>query len=155
KDELVVLAADHVWGQIKLPDIAGCGWRAAAAALAEGAHTMIIRHFWMVPAMSTHLIYGPGKARYDDYCLAVYEGAGFSEREADRVAASVVWCVIGAAQGEVAEAAGRARLRRAGADEERQMRDALARFGAIAQEFPRLRARTMPSADAGTALPDE
>ncbi|MEV6334130.1 TetR/AcrR family transcriptional regulator C-terminal domain-containing protein [Nocardia vinacea] len=154
KDELVVLAADFVWREITLPDPVEVGWRAAAAELATGTHAMILRHFWLLPAMSTHLIHGPGKARWDDHCLAVYEAAGFSGPEADQAAATVLMFVIGAAQGEAAESAWRARLRRAGADEEQQLRDTLAQISEVAQQFPRLRARTMPAADAGSALPD-
>jgi AcrR family transcriptional regulator len=40
KDDLVVLAADHVWGEIELPDPDEIGWQAAAAA-AGGAHAML------------------------------------------------------------------------------------------------------------------
>ncbi|WP_431902605.1 TetR/AcrR family transcriptional regulator C-terminal domain-containing protein [Nonomuraea sp. bgisy101] len=155
KDKLVVLAADHVFGEIELPDLGAVGWREAAATLARGAHEMIIRHFWLIPAMSTHLIYGPGKARYDEHCLAVYEAAGFTDRDADQAAATVLMFVIGAAQGEAAESAWRAQLRRAGADEERQLRDTIAHISEIAQRFPRLRARTAPSTDAAAAQPAE
>lgn len=154
KDELVVLAADFVWREIALPDPVKAGWRLAASELATGTHAMILRHFWLLPAMSTHLIHGPGKARWDDHCLAVYEAAGFSGPEADQAAATVLMFVIGAAQGEAAESAWRARLRRAGADEEQQLRDTLTRISEVAQQFPRLRARTMPAADAGSVLPD-
>lgn len=149
KDELVVLAADHVWGEIELPDHAATGWRAAVTAVASGVHAMISRHFWLLTAMSTHLIYGPGKARFDDHCLAVYESAGFSEPDADQASATVLMFVIGAAQGEAAESAWRARLRRAGADEEQQLQETIVRISEIAQQFPRLRVRTMPSADSG------
>ncbi|MEV6151916.1 TetR/AcrR family transcriptional regulator C-terminal domain-containing protein [Nonomuraea sp. NPDC052129] len=155
KDKLVVLAADHVFGEIKLPDLGAIGWREAAATLARGAHAMITRHFWLIPAMSTHLIYGPGKARYDEHCLAVYETAGFSDQDADQAAATVLMFVIGAAQGEVAESAWRAQVRRAGADEEQQLRDIIAHISEIVQEFPRLRARTTLSVDATTAQPAE
>ncbi|MEV4115501.1 TetR/AcrR family transcriptional regulator [Nonomuraea sp. NPDC049695] len=155
KDDLVVLAADHVWDEIRLPDPDEVGWRAAAAALASGAHDMLGRHFWMVTAMSTHLIHGPNKARYDDRCLAVYEAAGFGGRDADQASATVLMYVIGAAQGEAAELAWRARLRRAGADEEQQLRETLERIGEIAQRYPRLRARSMPSVEETPALPDE
>ncbi|MET7337956.1 TetR/AcrR family transcriptional regulator [Nonomuraea sp. NPDC005650] len=155
KDELVVLAADHVWDEIELPDPAEVGWREAAAVLAAGAHGMLGRHFWMLPAMSTHLIHGPNKARYDDRCLAVYEAAGFSGPDVDQAAATVLMFVIGAAQGEAAELAWRARLRRAGADEEQQLRDTIARISEIAEQFPRLRARTTPSVEAVPPLPDE
>ncbi|MFD0362469.1 TetR/AcrR family transcriptional regulator [Nocardia sp. GCM10030253] len=151
KDELVVLAGDHVWSEIELPDAAQLGWRAAAAALAHGVHDMVSRHFWLVSTMGTHLIYGPGKARYDDHCLAVYEAEGFSGAEADQAAATVLMFAIGAAQGEAAELAWRARLRRAGADEEQQLRETLAHMGEVARQFPRLRERVLstPEVDAG------
>ncbi|MBF8191451.1 TetR/AcrR family transcriptional regulator C-terminal domain-containing protein [Nonomuraea sp. K274] len=97
-----------------------------AATLARGAHAMTVRHFWLIPAMSTHLIYGPCKARYDERCLAVYEDAGFVGQDADQAAATVLIFVIGAAQGEAAESAWRAGLRRAGADEEQQLRETIA-----------------------------
>ncbi|WP_283135833.1 TetR/AcrR family transcriptional regulator [Rhizohabitans arisaemae] len=155
KDDLVVLAADHVWGEIELPDPAAIGWRAAAAALALGAHAMAGRHLWLVSAMSTHLVYGPGKARYDDRCLAVYEAAGFSGPDADQAAATVLMFVIGAVQGEAAESAWRARLRRGGADEQQRFHETIERIGEIAQGFPRLRARTMPSVEETRTLPDE
>ncbi|MEV1169107.1 TetR/AcrR family transcriptional regulator C-terminal domain-containing protein [Nonomuraea sp. NPDC049784] len=155
KDELVVLAADHVFGEIELPDLGMLGWREVAGRLARGAHAMITRHFWLIPAMSTHLIYGPGKARYDEHCLAVYEAAGFSDRDADQAAATVLMYVIGAAQGEVAEQAWRAQLRRAGADEEQQVRETIAHITEVAQQFPRLRARTAPSVDPTAAQPPE
>ncbi|MEV0384803.1 TetR/AcrR family transcriptional regulator C-terminal domain-containing protein [Nonomuraea sp. NPDC050643] len=153
KDKLVVLAADHVFGEIGLPDLDAAGWREAAAALARGAYEMIIRHFWLIPAMSTHLIYGPNKARYDEHCLTVYEAAGFAGPRADQAAATVLMFAIGAAQGEAAESAWRAHLRRSGADEEQELREAIAHIGEIAQRFPRLRARTTPSVEATASEP--
>ncbi|GAA3248491.1 TetR/AcrR family transcriptional regulator [Nonomuraea helvata] len=145
KDKLVVLAADHVFGEIVLPDAAMVGWREAAASLARGAYAMVVRHFWLIPAMSTHLIYGPNKARFDEQSLTVYESAGFTEGEADQAAATVLMFVIGAAQGEAAEAAWRARLRRSGADTDKELRDVTAEVFEIAKAFPRLRARIEPA----------
>ncbi|MEU6714459.1 TetR/AcrR family transcriptional regulator C-terminal domain-containing protein [Nonomuraea sp. NPDC046802] len=155
KDDLVVLAADHVWTEIELPDPAQVGWRAAAKGLAGGAHAMVSRHFWLITTMTTHLVHGPGKARYDDHCLGVFETAGFSGPDADQAAATVLMYVIGAAQGEAGELAWRAKLRRAGADGEQRLRETLDQIVETAQQFPRLRARAMPSAEAVTALPDE
>ncbi|QWF85401.1 TetR/AcrR family transcriptional regulator C-terminal domain-containing protein [Amycolatopsis sp. CA-230715] len=154
KDDLVVLACDHVWGEIALPDPGEVGWRAAAAALATGAREMVGRHFWLVSAMGTHLVYGPGKARYDDHCLGVYETAGFRGPGADQAAATVLMFVLGAAQGEAAESAWRARLRRDGADAEARVNETVERIGEIARAFPRLRERALPSPDPATE-PDE
>jgi len=115
------------------------------------------RHLWLVPAMSTHLIYGPGKARYDDHSLAVYEAAGFTGGDADwalKALHSVFTFVLGMALGEAAEVAWRTRLRRDGGNEE-QMRDALAQASAIAMRFPRLRARIEAWGDADLAAPPD
>ncbi|MEV6638339.1 TetR/AcrR family transcriptional regulator [Actinoplanes sp. NPDC051470] len=150
KEQLVVLAADHVFSEIALPDLHTTKWRDAAAALARGAYAMITQHFWLIPAMSTHLIYGPGKARYDEHCLTVYETAGFSEQDADQAAATVLMFVIGAALGEVAQSAWRARLRHTGMNEEEQLHKAIAYIHEVAQQFPRLRARASSRLDAIT-----
>ncbi|GAA1560695.1 TetR/AcrR family transcriptional regulator [Actinomadura kijaniata] len=151
KDKLLVLAADHVFGEIPMPDPAGAGWREAAASLARGAYAMVVRHYWLIPAMSTHLIYGPNKARFDEQSLGVYESAGFTEAEADQAAATVLMFVIGAAQGEAAQAAWRAQLRRSGADGDKELREITAEVFEIARAFPRLRARI----DSDTVRPSD
>ncbi|MEU4701807.1 TetR/AcrR family transcriptional regulator [Nonomuraea dietziae] len=140
KDRLVVLAADHVFGEIPLPDTAS-GWREAAASLARGAYAMVVRHYWLIPAMSTHLIYGPNKARFDEQSLTIYESAGFTQADADQAAATVLMFVIGAAQGQAAQAAWQAHLRRNGADADKELQGITAEMLAVAQTLPRLRAR--------------
>ncbi|GIH23585.1 TetR family transcriptional regulator [Acrocarpospora phusangensis] len=155
KDKLVVLAADHVFGEIVMPDTPRVGWREAAASLARGAYAMVVRHFWLIPAMSTHLIYGPNKARFDERSLTVYESAGFTEDGADQAAATVLMFVIGAAQGEAAQAAWRAHLRRSGADTDKELQDVTAEILEIAQAFPRLRARISPAIAAPPGDPFE
>lgn len=143
KDDLVVLAGDHVWREVDLPDPAELGWRAAAEGLAVSTHAMIGRHFWLVSTMGTHLVYGPGKARVDDHSLAIYETAGFSGRGADQAAATMLMFVIGAAQGAASERAWEARLRRMGADHEQELRATIEQINVIAQAFPRLRTRLL------------
>ncbi len=159
KDDLVVLAGDEVWGEIELPDPSEVGWRTAATRMANDTYAMINRHLWLVPAMSTHLIYGPGKARYDDHSLAVYEAAGFTGGNADwalKALHSVFTFVLGMALAEAAEVAWRTRLRRDGGNEEEQIRDALARASDIAMQFPQLRTRIEALGDADlTAPPDQ
>ncbi|MFC9689099.1 TetR/AcrR family transcriptional regulator [Kribbella sp. NPDC056951] len=147
KDDLVVLAGDHVWREVELPDPAVLGWRDATTALATGIHDMLSRHFWLITAMSTHLIYGPGKARVDDHTLGIYEAAGFTPAQADQAAATVLMFVIGATQGEASESAWRARAQRAGPDPEQVLRDTIEQINAVAQEFPRLRARLLPATE--------
>jgi Tetracyclin repressor-like, C-terminal domain len=136
-----VLAADTVWGEIQLPDPAEVGWRTAATTLAHDTCTMITRHPWLLPAMSTQLVYGPGKARYDDHCLAVYGAAGFNGADADDAHKTVFAFVFATALGAAAELLWRARVRRGGGNEEEQLRDTMARASQVAMRFPRLRAR--------------
>jgi len=161
KDALVVLAGDAVWGEIALPDLSAVGWRTAATRMANDTYAMVIRHLWLVPAMSTHLIYGPGKARYDDHSLAVYEAAGVTGvtgGDADWALTalhSVFTFVLGMALGEAAEVAWRTRLRHEGGNEEEQMRDALAQASAIAMQFPRLRTRIEAGGSADLAAPPD
>jgi len=146
KDELIVLAADALWAEVDLPDLDTVDWRTAATAMATDLYAMILRHPWLVPAMSSHLLYGPGKARHDDHLLAVYEAAGFTGRDAAEATKVVFTFVLGTALGASADSAWRARLRRAG-NEEEQVRATIARVTEIASQFPRLRAHSESSAD--------
>lgn len=142
KDNLLVLAADHVFGEIELPVPSAAGWQSAAAAMAASMYEMVMRHPWLLSAMSSHLIYGPGKARHDDHLLAIYETAGFTGQDADQAAQVVVTFVLGTALGAAAEHAWRTRLRRSGDDEAKQLGEAVERITQIARRFPRLRARS-------------
>ncbi len=139
KDDLIVLAADEVWDEIPLPDPAASGWRAAVQAMAEGLYAMVSRHPWLATTMSTHLVYGPKKARHDDHALGVFEAAGFAGPAADDAYATVMVYVLGRALTEAAEQARTRRLRRA-ADPAAEERD-LAHITEIAAAYPRLRAR--------------
>jgi len=151
KDNLVVLAGDAVFNEIALPDPDTVGWRAAATTMALDTYAMVTRHSWLVPAMGTHLIYGPGKARHDDHGLAVYEAAGFADPDAEAALNTVFTFVLGRALGEAADAAWRTRLRRDGRDETEQARLVMAAVTDIAAEFPRLRARITAVGDADSA----
>jgi AcrR family transcriptional regulator len=151
KDNLVVLSGDAVFGEVALPDVGEVGWRMAAAGMANDLYAIIARHLWLIPAMSTHLIYGPGKARYDDHALSVYEAAGFSGAEADWALSTVYFLVLGRSLGEAAWDASRRRQVRDGIDEGAQTP-----VSEIALQFPRLRARLAASGNiASVALPDQ
>lgn len=150
KDELIVLAADALWAEVDLPELDTVDWRTAATTMATDLYAMILRHPWLMPAMSSHLLYGPGKARHDDHLLAVYEAAGFTGRDAGEATKVVVTFVLGTALGASAEIAWRARLRRGG-NEEEQVRETVARVTEIASRFPRLHAHTESWTDADPA----
>src|SRR5262245_1377898 len=72
KADLVALAGDRVWNEIALPDLAVTDWRAAAASMATDLYATLTRHPWLVQAFGSFVVYGPGKARYDDHGIAVY-----------------------------------------------------------------------------------
>jgi hypothetical protein len=111
--------------------------------MANDLYAMVTRHPWLVKAFSSgsHLLYGAGKARYDDHSLAVYEMAGFVGAEADKATATVFMFVLGSALGESATFGLRRRLSRDGGNAEELVRDTLVRGTEIGMRFPRLRAR--------------
>src|ERR1039457_3146676 len=123
KDNLIALAADQVWNEITLPDLAAAGWRAAAAAMATGLHAMLTRHPWLVQAFGTQVSSGTGKARHDDHTLAIYEAAGFTGEQADQAAASVFTFVLGNALGTAAAVSLTRKLSRDGGNAEELIRD--------------------------------
>jgi AcrR family transcriptional regulator len=156
KEQLVRLAGDEVWNEIELPDLGSIDWRTAGTTMATGLYSMLTRHPWLVVAFGTHLIYGPGKARHDDYNLAVYEMAGFVGAAADQATAAVFMFVLGSALGESAAVSLRQRLSRDGGDAEEQIRDTVAKALEVAEQFPRLRARSESFSDADyAAAPDK
>ncbi|MFC5908981.1 TetR/AcrR family transcriptional regulator [Streptacidiphilus monticola] len=154
KDELVRLAADAVWTEVAVPDLDTTDWRAAATETASGMYAMLQRHPWLGQAFGAHFLYGPGKSRLDDRSLAVYEKAGFAPADADRAAASVFVYVLGSALGAAARVALNRRVARGGEEAERQQAEAAAQAAAIADGFPRLRARLDSPAADYAAAPD-
>ncbi|MPY58403.1 TetR/AcrR family transcriptional regulator [Streptomyces spongiae] len=156
KDDLVLLVGDHVWDEIALPDLDTVDWRTAATSLATELHKMLSRHPWVVQALGSYLFYGPGKARYDDHSLAVYEAAGFPGPEADRAAAGVFTFVLGSALGASANASLNRRLSRNGGDAEELLKDTMAKAAEVAAKFPRLRTRLdAPAAAEYNAAPEQ
>jgi AcrR family transcriptional regulator len=140
KEDLVALAGDQVWHELKLPDLSKTGWRAAAFAMATELRAMLGRHPWLMQVFGSFVIYGSGKARYDDHSFAIYEAAGFSGHAAEQAATAVLTLVLGHALGEAADAALARKLRRQGRKAEKALRERLARAREIANRFPRLRA---------------
>lgn len=141
KDNLVTLAGDQVWDEIRLPDLDAVDWRTAATAMATDLYAMFTRHPWLVQAFATHLFHGEGKARHDDHNLAVYEKAGFVGPEADRAAAAVFTYVLGNASGAAAAASLTRRIEREGGDAEEVFGATMKEAAEVASRFPRLRTR--------------
>ncbi|TAU90824.1 TetR/AcrR family transcriptional regulator [Rhizobium leguminosarum] len=154
KDNLLALAADAAWKEIALPDLSTVGWRTAAATMATGLHSMLLRHPWLVQAFGSYMVYGPGKARHDDHSLAIYEKAGLAGAKADQAAASVFIFVLGNALCHAASASLARRLSQNSGNAQETMRAARAKAREIATGFPRLRARLETAAAGYAAAPD-
>ncbi|MEV6591706.1 TetR/AcrR family transcriptional regulator C-terminal domain-containing protein [Streptomyces acidicola] len=141
KDNLVLLATDQVWGELKLPDLGAVDWRTAASAMATDLYGMFIRHPWLVQVFAAHVVYGDGKARHDDHSLAVYEAAGFTGAQADQAAATVFTYVLGNAAGVAATASLARKRNEDHTTAEEQFQEAMTKAREIAMCYPRLRAR--------------
>jgi hypothetical protein len=125
------------------------------AVLAGETHAMLGRHPWLGQAFGNHVLYGPGKARYDDCSLALYEAAGFSMADADRAAATVFIFVLGCALAPAAQASLKRQLARDGVDADEALAESMAKSVEIASQFPRLRERLDTAAAAEyAAAPD-
>jgi hypothetical protein len=106
-------------------------------------------------AFGSHLLAGPGKFRYDDHSLAIYEQAGVTPADADRSAATVLIFVIGGAHEAAAEVSLHRRLSRGGRDPEQTIHTFVTNAQQIAAEIPHLRARlTTTAATHHAAEPD-
>jgi hypothetical protein len=125
--------------------------------MANNLYATFTRHPWLVQAFSagSPLLYGPGKARYDDHSLALYETAGFMGAEADQATATVFMFVLGSALGELATVRFKRQLSREGGNAEERMQDTIARASEIARRFPRLRARLEAGQAAEYAAPPD
>ncbi|OEJ37351.1 TetR family transcriptional regulator [Streptomyces agglomeratus] len=141
KDDLLTLAGDQVWDEIRLPDLDAVDWRAAATAMARDLYAMFTRHPWLVQALATHLFHGTGKARHDDHTLAVYEKAGFIGPQADRAAGAVFTYVLGNATGPAATTSLTRRIEREGGDADEAFGAVMKDAVEAASGFPRLRDR--------------
>jgi AcrR family transcriptional regulator len=140
KREVISLAGDEVWNEIALPDLGVTPWRKAATSMATEFRAMVERHPWLVQAVGSYLVYGPGKARHDDHSLAIYEAAGFTGASAEEASATVQRFVLGDALGPAATAAFKRKLRREGGNPEKRIREATAKAREVASHFPRLNA---------------
>ena len=152
KDNLIALAGDQVWNEIALPDLTTIDWRTAAVQMATDLHAMLARHVWLLQAFGSFLLFGPGKARYHDHSLAIYEAAGFTSARTDQAVATVFTFVLGNALGPTAAASLSRKLHRGGGSAKKRMRESMAKAREIATQFPRLRARLVtPAADYSAA----
>jgi AcrR family transcriptional regulator len=97
RHDLLLLAADTVWGQTPLSALDGLEWRPALLAMADNLRSMLLRHPWLLAAMTVQPLDGPARDRHDEHLLAVCQASGLTRRDAEQAAQSVVTFAIGAA----------------------------------------------------------
>ncbi|WP_158694433.1 TetR/AcrR family transcriptional regulator [Streptomyces canus] len=97
RHDLLLLAADTVWGRMPLPRPDGLEWRPALLAMAGEVRSMLSRHPWLLTAMTLQPLDGPCRDRHDEHLIAVCETSGLAGRDAEQTAHSIVMFVIGAA----------------------------------------------------------
>ncbi len=106
RDELIELVIDEVYGEVEIPDVEDDGgdWRAATRRIAHSMRGAIAHHPWLVSVLD-HLVAGlggPNALRLTERLLALFEGVGFSLREAERALNTMAAYVIGVAVSEAA-----------------------------------------------------
>ncbi len=138
RDELIELVIDEIYGELELPGGASVGaddWREAARRLAHSIRSTTLRHPWVVSMLDQVVgatFLGPNLAKATERMFALFEGAGFELREAERALNTLTSYVFGVA---IAEAAWHNWLVRHGQtarewlDESRRMMDAAATEG--------------------------
>ncbi|MGI5461193.1 TetR/AcrR family transcriptional regulator [Streptomyces sp. CA-249302] len=96
KNDLLLLASDAVWAELRLPGLEGVEWREASIAMAQEMHAMFQRHSWVVPAMPLHAPYGPRRTLHDNHLLALCSAAGFTDPDAEHAKETILAFVAGA-----------------------------------------------------------
>lgn len=119
REELIELAVDRVYGEIRVPDCDGpAQWRDAVADCAQSVRTMVLRHRWIAAALPGVGFYhlGPNVLRLNEKLILVFRAAGFPAHELDVAIAAVLGYVVGIG---VAEAAWLAKVAQSGQSEQR------------------------------------
>ncbi|MFB7371065.1 TetR/AcrR family transcriptional regulator [Streptomyces sp. NPDC056222] len=142
KESLIMLAADAAWSELTFLDPAELGWRAAARALVHDTYALGKRHPWLIPAISSHFVYGHGMARFQDHSCAIYQAAGFKGWELDWAVNSAFTFVAGTLLVDATEATiATAQAPRGKGDEGKPAQSVTEWAYGIAAQYPRLRAR--------------
>jgi AcrR family transcriptional regulator len=102
KDDLLELAVDEVMGEIEVPDPAEHGWRAAAATLGRGMHSMVLRHPWIASLLGTRPTIGPHALRLSDRLIKILVAAGFTGADVLHASTLVMSHAFGSASRQVA-----------------------------------------------------
>ncbi|MGW6905950.1 TetR/AcrR family transcriptional regulator C-terminal domain-containing protein [Streptomyces sp. NPDC054940] len=156
KENLLALAADEVWGEVRLPDVPKVGWRAAARELMYAARELCDRHRWLVRVITTYVGYSEGMARFQECAYETFETAGFRDADLDWAVSTPFMFVTGLAFMTTTEAAEiKERASQDGAEQPEDEAAAIAQAHAIAAKYPRLAASGEAQARRGESFAEQ
>lgn len=156
KENLLLLAANEVWDEVRLPDVPTVGWRAAARELMYAARELCDRHRWLVRVITSYYAAGEGMALFQECAYETFEAAGFRDADLDWAVSTPFMFVTGLAfmsTTEVAEV-----RKRATQDEAARAEDEaalVAQIDALAKKYPRLRASMEAQAQRGQSFSEQ
>ncbi|MGP3919519.1 TetR/AcrR family transcriptional regulator [Nonomuraea sp. 10N515B] len=102
KDELLELAYDEMWGELKVPDPKDVGWREATSVLAYSMRAAMLRHPWSADLLGRMPALGPQAIQVADRMRKIFAAAGFQGMDVDYAAATVTAYVYGTTLPEIA-----------------------------------------------------
>ncbi|GAA3300939.1 TetR/AcrR family transcriptional regulator [Streptomyces cinereospinus] len=96
KDDLLELALDAAFGELRLPDPdAGADWRDQLRALATGYRALLVHHPWLSPLAGTYLNIGPNSLAFSRVVQRVVRGAGLPAHGVTGAISAVLQFVYG------------------------------------------------------------
>jgi len=104
KPALVQAMVEQVSAELALPVLTG-DWRADLAASARAQRAMMLRHPWLIEALTHRQPPGPGTLAYLEHVLAALEPTGLPGGEGLLVASLLTGFVLNAVRGELADGA--------------------------------------------------
>lgn len=156
KENLLLLAADEVWSEVRLPDVQAVGWRPAARELMYAVRELCDRHRWLVRVITTYFAYSEGMARFQECAYETFETAGFRDADLDWAVSTPFMFVTGLAFMSTTEAAEvKQRASQDAAAQPEEEAAVLAQANALAAKFPRLGASVEAQAQRGQSFADQ
>ncbi|WP_188194596.1 TetR/AcrR family transcriptional regulator C-terminal domain-containing protein [Nonomuraea sp. SYSU D8015] len=102
KDELLELAYDEMWGELKVPDPEEVGWREAASVLAYSMRQAMLRHPWAASLVGRLPALGPNAIQTAGRMREVFAAAGFKGMDVDYAVNTLNSYVFGITLPEIA-----------------------------------------------------
>lgn len=156
KENLLLLAADQVWSEVRLPDVAAVGWRPAARDLMYSVRELCDRHRWLVRVITTYFAFSEGMARFQECAYETFETAGFRGADLDWAVSTPFMFVTGLAFMSTTEAAEiKQRASQDAAAQPEEEAAVLAQANALAAKYPRLGASLEGQAQRGQTFTEQ